>query len=426
MHNQSLKEITHDKSTPMKSNEHIYQAKHKAFDESDNYRDMAGSLRARDGKLYRKGASTRLPDENLSSKKTHSEVTQSHGNERSGKLVICDFQKSIKDEIERENSMVQQRKPVSDVFRSKLGVSHKINDVVGKLEDPNYDKKNATKLQMLEGRHDEESRVESKLERLQKKHSNETKHDHTLDRVSHTDVKADSSYGRNKTRNKNVSTSQSPNRTKFNEGLRSDSVESAYVDDTVSEESYEDIGANERVNRKRASPLSKQSSNEISDDSIQFSSENQNSKLSCSADSDSGLENTESDDRPTQYETYCENIDPRILSVFVPEDEDLSKHDIDELTLRIEDVLSKDVLQSTDAEQSNSSNYVQKGKAEKRQKRIRRKGHFTKFMSPQEQMQILNGLQDLQVKLRAKFEKCTNMGRKKIYRRLLEVYIIVF
>ena len=117
---------------------------------------------------------------------------------------------------------------------------------------------------------------------------------------------------------------------------------------------------------------------------------------------------------------FMETINPRILSIFVTEDDDLSQQDIEELTFRIEDVFLEEVktLSTEEPEHEIIRHEIKKGRVLRQRKS---EPILEKFLSTQEQMHFLSQLQEKEVKLRLKFQKCCDCERKKTYRRLLEV-----
>ena len=119
-----------------------------------------------------------------------------------------------------------------------------------------------------------------------------------------------------------------------------------------------------------------------------------------------------------------EKLDPRIIGLFVPEDDDLTRQDIEELTLKIEDVCMDDVdsgiLVETEM-MGPDTTYTKKMHSLE----MERSSHFNRFNSQQEQMLVLDSLQGQEMLIRKRFENCTESGRKKTYRRLLEVCFVI-
>eukprot|EP00795_Rhopilema_esculentum_P005330 gene5330-500_t len=114
---------------------------------------------------------------------------------------------------------------------------------------------------------------------------------------------------------------------------------------------------------------------------------------------------------------FLENMNPRILSFFVPEDDDLTREDIEELTFKIENVNLGDHQPSfeDDFDEEKSYKVPLANPASKRKKR-----NLDTFQSQQEQILILDFLQEKYLKIKRKFESCLVCDRKRIYRRLLE------
>jgi len=111
-----------------------------------------------------------------------------------------------------------------------------------------------------------------------------------------------------------------------------------------------------------------------------------------------------------------EKIHPRIIGLFVPEDDDLTREDIEELTFKVEDVFLDDI---------NASIALESKKTNHHENCISSKDSFEmntyhRFNSQQEQILVLDFLQGQEIWIREKFENCSEKGRKRIYRRLLE------
>ena len=115
---------------------------------------------------------------------------------------------------------------------------------------------------------------------------------------------------------------------------------------------------------------------------------------------------------------FLEKMNPRFLSFFVPEDDDLTREDIEELTFKIENVNLADNQPSfeDDFDEKKSYKVPLANPASKRKKR-----KLDTFQSQQEQILILDFLQEKYLKIKRKFESCLVCDRKRIYRRLLEV-----
>ncbi len=114
-----------------------------------------------------------------------------------------------------------------------------------------------------------------------------------------------------------------------------------------------------------------------------------------------------------------ESMSPRILSFFVPEDDDLTRKDVEELTFKIENVYAEEAKTISEEKALNNVN----GHHEGYRRGIAKKSSFgnERFSLAQEQMRYLDYLQEMEVWIKMKFEKCHDCSRKRIYRRLLEV-----
>ena len=117
-----------------------------------------------------------------------------------------------------------------------------------------------------------------------------------------------------------------------------------------------------------------------------------------------------------------EKLHPRIIGLFVPEDDDLTRADIEELTFKVEDVFLDDI---------NYSIVLGSEKTKCHENCISSKDSFEmkayhRFNSQQEQILVLDFLQGQEIWIRKKFENCSEKGRKRIYRRLLEVFCFYY
>ena len=115
-----------------------------------------------------------------------------------------------------------------------------------------------------------------------------------------------------------------------------------------------------------------------------------------------------------------EKIHPRIIGLFVPEDDDLTREDVEELTLKIEDVSLCDDDTVGNVSQHEMICHDTKHVIEKKS-REKRSCHLHRFSSQQEQILVLDFLQGQEMWIRKRFENCLDTARKRRYRRLLEV-----
>lgn len=121
-----------------------------------------------------------------------------------------------------------------------------------------------------------------------------------------------------------------------------------------------------------------------------------------------------------------EKMHPRIISLFVPEDDDLTRQDIEDLTFKVEDIpLCHHPLESEQGVVTNENAFEDPVETFHQNLPRRRKNLKTEnFGSQQEQISVLDSLQEKEMWFRRKFEKCTENSRKRIYRRLLEVFYL--
>ena len=123
-----------------------------------------------------------------------------------------------------------------------------------------------------------------------------------------------------------------------------------------------------------------------------------------------------SDDKDNKF---LEKMHPRIISLFVPEDDDLTRQDIEELTLKIEDVCIDN--QSDNFVQIETVDCKRNDNVHEKRSQRKKRHNLPKFDSQQEQILVLDLLQEKEIWIRKRFENCAENGRRRIYRRLLEV-----
>eukprot|EP00794_Sanderia_malayensis_P012829 gene12829-14145_t len=157
------------------------------------------------------------------------------------------------------------------------------------------------------------------------------------------------------------------------------------------------------------------------------------SGMTVGADTDSKYlanNNGDDDDKNEENRTrLIESMSPRILSFLVPEDDDLSRKDVEELTLKIEDVFATEAktehrMLVTNAlyqsEEERDEEYKASNDSSTRKRKPKQQTSSEQFSSSQEQMHYLDTLQENEMKIKQKFQSCCNLERKKVYRRILE------
>ena len=134
------------------------------------------------------------------------------------------------------------------------------------------------------------------------------------------------------------------------------------------------------------------------------------------------------EDEAEKENKLLETMDPRILSIFSPEDDDLSRQDIEDLTFKIEDIYLEDCPpEPAEIDNHKPDNHETKSKTMNTDYKpyktlsIKKKAKYRRFGSQQEQMLILDILQEKELVIRRKFEQCCDYERKRVYKRLLEV-----
>ena len=137
------------------------------------------------------------------------------------------------------------------------------------------------------------------------------------------------------------------------------------------------------------------------------------------------------EDEAEKESKLLETMDPRILSIFSPEDDDLSRKDIEDLTFKVADIYLEDCPpepteidnHKPDSHETNSKT-MNTGYKPCKTLSIKMKAKCVRFGSQQEQMLVLDILQEKELVIRRKFEQCCDYERKRVYKRLLEVHQI--
>ena len=115
---------------------------------------------------------------------------------------------------------------------------------------------------------------------------------------------------------------------------------------------------------------------------------------------------------PSLRYTMFNNVYPHLVCTsFTAEDEDLTKEEVENLTLKMEDIETIMALNVHSNERDNSP-----------LKKINCNENISNFTSQYEQMQLLDILQNIHDRIRRKIELCSNSTKKRHYQRLIKLY----